>query len=155
LSIGIRSLPLCDRDAAFLGVYLAGVGGAQCVGLKRRDWELCRGLRQRHDAPNASAGIPIVGSQRGSAWRDGRLRGATSTASPATNAVGAHMRRSSTAHRCAIFMVQESACFPGKCTTTVQLTTASITSVFQKQSVVKDHFSSAVKPVNRMYNEGW
>jgi hypothetical protein len=55
----------------------------------------------------------------------------------------------------AFFMVHESACFPGKCTTTVQFTTASITSVFQKQSVVKDHFSCAVKPVNRAYNEGW
>jgi hypothetical protein len=55
----------------------------------------------------------------------------------------------------ALFMVQESACFPGKCTTTVQFTTASITSVFQKQSVVKDHFSSAVKPVNRVYNKRW
>jgi hypothetical protein len=55
----------------------------------------------------------------------------------------------------AIFMAQESARFSGKCTTAVQSTAASITSVFQKQSVVKDHFSSAVKPVNRMYNERW
>jgi hypothetical protein len=52
------------------------------------------------------------------------------------------------------FMAQGSACFPGKCTIAVQFATPSITSVFRKQSVVKDRFSSAVKPVNRMYNEG-
>jgi hypothetical protein len=39
------------------------------------------------------------------------------------------------------FMVHESARFPGKCTIAVQLATPSITSVFQKQSVVKDRLS--------------
>jgi hypothetical protein len=54
----------------------------------------------------------------------------------------------------AFSMMQKSACFPGKCTIAVQFAAASITSVFRKQSVVKDRFSSAVKPVNRKYNEG-
>jgi hypothetical protein len=54
----------------------------------------------------------------------------------------------------AFFMMQESARFSGKCTIAVQFKAASITSVFRKRSVVKDRFSSAVKPVNRMYNEG-
>jgi hypothetical protein len=54
----------------------------------------------------------------------------------------------------AFLMAQESACFPGKCTIAVQFAAASITSVFQNQSVVKDRFSGAVKPVNRTYNEG-
>jgi hypothetical protein len=49
----------------------------------------------------------------------------------------------------AFFMMQKSACFTGKCTIAVQFVEASITSVFRKQSVVKDRFSSAVKPVNR------
>jgi hypothetical protein len=52
------------------------------------------------------------------------------------------------------FMMQKSARFPGKCTIAVQFIAASITSVFRKQSVVKDRFSSAVKPVNRKYDEG-
>jgi hypothetical protein len=51
-------------------------------------------------------------------------------------------------------MMQKSARFTGKCTIAVQFAAASITSVFRKQSVVKDRFSSAVKPVNRKYNEG-
>jgi hypothetical protein len=54
----------------------------------------------------------------------------------------------------AFFMMQKSARFPGKCTIAVQFAAASITSVFQNQSVVKDRFSSAVKPVNRKYKEG-
>jgi hypothetical protein len=54
----------------------------------------------------------------------------------------------------AFFMIQKSARFPGKCTIAVQFAAAPITSVFRKQSVVKDRFSSAVKPVNQMYNEG-
>jgi ATP adenylyltransferase/5',5'''-P-1,P-4-tetraphosphate phosphorylase II len=54
----------------------------------------------------------------------------------------------------AFFTMQKSARFPGKCTIAVQFAAASITSVFRKQSVVKDRFSSAVKPVNRKYNEG-
>ena len=41
----------------------------------------------------------------------------------------------------AFSMVQESAYFPGKCTIAVQFAAASITSVFRKQSVVKDRFS--------------
>jgi hypothetical protein len=54
----------------------------------------------------------------------------------------------------ASFMMQKSARFPGKCTIAVQFAVASITSVFRKQSVVKDRFSSAVKPVNRIDNQG-
>jgi hypothetical protein len=54
----------------------------------------------------------------------------------------------------AFCMMQKSARFPGKCTIAVQFAVASITSVFRKQSVVKDRFSSAVKPVNRIDNEG-
>jgi hypothetical protein len=58
-------------------------------------------------------------------------------------------------HIAAAFLtMQKSARFPGKCTIAVQFAAASITSVFRKQSVVKDRFSSAVKPVNRKYNEG-
>src|SRR3984893_9007480 len=41
----------------------------------------------------------------------------------------------------AFFMMQKSARFPGKCTIAVQFAEASITSVFRKQSVVKDRFS--------------
>jgi hypothetical protein len=41
----------------------------------------------------------------------------------------------------AFFMMQKSARFPGKCTIAVQFVEASITSVFRKQSVVKDRFS--------------
>jgi hypothetical protein len=41
----------------------------------------------------------------------------------------------------AFFMMQKSARFPGKCTIAVQFAKASITSVFRKQSVVKDRFS--------------
>jgi len=52
------------------------------------------------------------------------------------------------------YVMHESARFSGKCTIAVQFKAASITSVFRKRSVVKDRFSSAVKPVNRMYNEG-
>jgi len=54
----------------------------------------------------------------------------------------------------AFCMMQKSARFPGKCTIAVQFAAPSITSVFRKQSVVKDRFSSAVKPVNRIDNEG-
>jgi hypothetical protein len=54
----------------------------------------------------------------------------------------------------AFFTMQKSARFPGECTIAVQFAAASITSVFRKQSVVKDRFSGAVKPVNRKYNEG-
>jgi hypothetical protein len=45
----------------------------------------------------------------------------------------------------AFFMVHESACFPGKCTIAVQLDTPSITSVFQKKSVVKDRISRQLR----------
>jgi hypothetical protein len=62
----------------------------------------------------------------------------------------ARQRRSAAA----FFVTQESARFIGKCTIDVHFAAASITSVFRKQSVVKDHISSAVKPVNRMCNEG-
>jgi len=41
----------------------------------------------------------------------------------------------------AFFMMQKSARFPDKCTIAVQFAEASITSVFRKQSVVKDRFS--------------
>jgi hypothetical protein len=82
----------------------AGVSvGRRCLRGSRRYWELCRGLHKRRDAPNTSAGIPIVDCQRGGARRDRRLLGAASIASPATNAVGARMRRWSTAHRCRNF----------------------------------------------------
>jgi hypothetical protein len=40
-----------------------------------------------------------------------------------------------------VLMMQKSARFPGKCTIAVQFAAASITSVFRKQSVVKDRFS--------------
>jgi hypothetical protein len=85
--------------------------------------------------------------------RDHRSRaGAEPIKSPATEAVAARMRGSFTSDAAAFFTVQESARFPGKCTTAVQFATASITSVFRKQSVVKDHISSAVKPVNQSQN---
>ena len=77
--------------------------GAAVSMRRRRYGEFCRGLHQRHDAPNTSAGIPIIDCQRGGARRDRRLLGATSIASPATNAVGARMHRWSTAHRCRNF----------------------------------------------------
>jgi hypothetical protein len=111
--------------------------------------------RTAPDAPNASAKISSVDGGLGAARlpHDGASREHQRQSLQLTllSRKGADRSPRITA---AFFMMQKSARFPGKCTIAVQFAAASITSVFRKQSVVKDRFSSAVKPVNRKYNEG-
>jgi hypothetical protein len=111
--------------------------------------------RTAPDAPNASAKISSIDDGLGTVRLpyDGASRGHQRQSLQLTQLSRIDADRSLRI-AAAFFMMQKSARFSGKCTIAVQFAAASITSVFRKQSVVKDRFSSAVKPVNRKYNEG-